>query len=196
MGYGIYLVIISDTEIETNKFFLHENYCSRIYTRCKECSNPVEIIMMDEHIRQKHTDFPCKLCQKLFKKDLLKDHMEVCEHRLRQCPYCELEVEDCEMNAHIKQCGAHTEVCSYCNKTYLVREMNGHVKLCEKNNSQQDPNSYNKEFESKQVSTFKNEFESKVSDDSINNLERLDSVTEAMIKFAQMEEDIRLASEM
>ncbi len=195
MDYGIFLLINSDIEIETNKFFLHENYCSRIYTRCKECNNPVEIIVMDEHIQQKHTDFPCQFCQKLFKKDLLKDHLEVCEHRLRQCPYCELEVEDCEMGNHIKQCGAHTEVCCYCNKTFLVRELNGHVKLCEKNKTQ-DAYTNNLDFVSEQVSNFKHEFESKVSEDLINNLERLDSVTEAMIKFAQMEEDMRLAAEM
>ena len=144
--------------------------------------------MMEEHIRQKHTDFPCNFCNKLFKKHLLKGHMETCDHRLRQCPYCELEVEDCEMGSHLKQCGSKTEVCFICNKIFLVREMTGHIKLCENNILNQNQPVLNNENDFKQTSS--------ISEESSNKLERLDSVTEALIKFAQMEEDMKLASEL
>ena len=184
----------SDAEIETTKFFLHEGFCARTYLRCKECNEVVEIIMIDEHKKQKHTDFPCPLCKRLFKKVQLKDHAEVCERRLRQCIYCELEVEDCEMGVHMKVCGNKTDNCNFCFKTFYVKELNGHYKLCDKNPEKKKKNE--QKFEDFSYLDEDYGLSSKNNIPSDVNLEKLDSVTEDLIKQLQYEDDLKLAAEM
>lgn len=191
----------SEVQVESSKFFMHENFCKRNYTHCKDCKEVVEIISLDEHNRQKHVDFPCSFCKKLYKKFAIKDHMDVCPRQLIQCSYCELEVEGCELNSHLKNCGSHTDSCSFCLKTFLVRELNGHLRLCGKNpenlNKHKKNNYQDNGFDSKGNSNL-NSFTCGTVDLNKNqyNLDGLDFETMDLIKRLQNEDDHRLAEEL
>ena len=182
---------------------MHENYCKKNYTHCKNCNEVVEIITQEDHNRQKHQDFPCSLCNKMLKKFAIPEHMKVCPKRLRQCPYCELDLEDSELTSHLKVCGSHTDCCAHCLNTFLVKEMKGHLKLCKKNPENQKKPSHNNNFNDYGINSNS---KSEISNPSINNyqnnynskgsLEGYDFETMDLIRKLQDEEDIRLVQEL
>ena len=146
--------------------------------------------MIDEHNRQKHTDFPCILCKKMFKKNVLKEHELACPKRLKQCQFCEMEMQENELKNHQSTCGSHTDACQYCQKMMLVKNIENHLLTCEKNYERIDTKPINNK------KTPNNNFNN--NNESINKIDfdGLDSETQELLRKMQEEDDQKYAMEM
>lgn len=147
--------------------------------------------MIDEHNRQKHTDFPCITCKKMFKKNVLKEHELACPKRLKQCRYCEMEMQECELKNHQSTCGSHTDACQYCQKTMLVKNIDNHLLNCEKNPERIDTKKGN-------IKKNNNDNFNNINNPNIikENYDGLDNETIELLKKLQFEDDQKFAMEM
>ena len=60
--YILFLSYFSDVAIDESKFMLHEAYCLRNMTKCKECGEVIEKSELEEHMEEEHTSEECPMC--------------------------------------------------------------------------------------------------------------------------------------
>ena len=123
-----------DKEIDANKFFLHERYCSINVRKCSICNEPIQKDEYDEHKIIEHPKPKCDFCQLEFSKDDIDEHKKICTKKLYECQYCGLYMNKNELNEHEYQCGSKTMKCEICGENVIKTTYDLHLEYeCKKN---------------------------------------------------------------
>ena len=113
------------SEIDDNKFFLHEGFCKKNIKYCFQCKEKVPIEEFDEHLEnhneKKETEEKTENDDKINNNENEEINIE--------CQYCSLLVPQNELEEHEKMCGARTVPCEICGKYIQTRLMNQHLNV-------------------------------------------------------------------
>ena len=109
------------SEIDDNKFFLHEGFCKKNIKYCFECKEKVPIEEFEEHL-EKHN--------KKEETETKKEKEEKINNEINnECQYCSLLVAQDELEEHEKMCGARTVPCEICGENIQTRLINQHMNV-------------------------------------------------------------------
>ena len=112
------------SEIDDNKFFLHEGFCKKNIKYCFECKEKVPIEEFEEHL-EKHN--------KKEEKEIKTEKEEKTNNNEKEinieCQYCSLLVDQNELEEHEKMCGARTVPCEICGEYIQTRLINKHMNV-------------------------------------------------------------------
>ena len=113
------------SEIDDNKFFLHEGFCKKNIKYCFQCKEKVPIEEFKEHLenhnQKKETEEKTENDDKINNNENEEINIE--------CQYCSLLVPQYELEEHEKMCGARTVPCEICGKYIQTRLMNQHLNV-------------------------------------------------------------------
>jgi hypothetical protein len=117
---------LSESDIPSSKFMLHELYCVRNVKKC-HCGMIINIDDEEEHHKEYHVEIKCPHCSKKFPKPEIAGHVGNCDYIQTECRYCTLGVAKRDLEEHEYICGAKTEQCHICHKYVPIKDMDKHV---------------------------------------------------------------------
>ena len=113
------------SEIEDNKYFLHEGFCTKNIKYCFKCHEKIPVEEYEEHLENHKIKTT---------KEEKKDKNEINEEKNDEnvnieCQYCSLLLDPSELEEHEKMCGARTIQCEVCGKYIHTRLIKQHMNV-------------------------------------------------------------------
>lgn len=124
--------------IEIPKFRIHEATCARNNYKCPDCNEIVPKSEKEHHDQEYHSivslcwlieisQIQCEFCKDFeCEKSLIKDHLEYCEMKPKECKFCELKIPREQYDEHFKICGSKTKQCPDCKQHVKNRDQVAH----------------------------------------------------------------------
>jgi hypothetical protein len=147
----VFLNNLSEANIPSSKFILHEPYCIRNVKKC-HCRMIINIEEEEEHHKEYHIEIKCLHCHKKFPKSQVSHHQTSCDHIQNECRYCTLGVAKKDLDEHEYTCGAKTEQCEICHKYVPIKFMEKHIA----NNCDGEDHYLNKHIDVNKLEVVKN----------------------------------------
>ena len=130
------------SEIDNNKYFLHEGFCKKNIKYCFQCKEKIPIEEYDEHL-ENHNKKPEE--EKKTEPEEKNDN-NIADINV-ECQYCSLLVDQSELEEHEKMCGARTVPCEICGEFVQIRLLNQHLNVVHDEGFKVKANNINKEKE-------------------------------------------------